>query len=283
MLLGFYTGASGVLYNEQKLGVIANNLSNVNSTAFNKAYLIFRTRQENPGTKWIDPMVKERLPKTYGIQRQGVFPNFEPGSIRTTSNPFNLAISSELKNAFFAVRREGQEGKIYYTRNGTLSFAPEDVSNPNSPTILYLGGHQALNDQGETIQVDPSLGPVNITPDGTINQGGVPINELPIFRMNQAADPKIQQSAPLAAFQQKGDSLYEIPPLLQEQFNPLRIQAGDAGINVLMNQGSLQRSNVNVVNEYMEMLSTNRGAQANLSAMETQSSTLTKLFQMVRS
>ena len=282
MILGFYTGASGVLYNEQKLGVISNNLANMNGTSFHKAYLMLRSREENPHTKWIDSSVKERLPSTYGIERKGVYPSFEPGALKATDNPFNVAIAPELRNAFFAVKKTNGDPKTYYTRNGQISYKLENPNDPNSQAVLHVGGHRLMNAIGESIPIDPSLGPINITPNGTLQQADIDIGEIPIFRMNESPNPTIQRASPLTALIQKGDSLYEIPPKMEELFNPLRIEVGQAGVNHLLHQGSLEGTNVNVMSEYMDMINTTRASEANFSSMRTQGETLTKLFQIVR-
>ena len=73
-----------------------------------------------------------------------------------------------------------------------------------------------MNAIGESIPIDPSLGPINITPIGTLQQADIDIGEIPIFRMNESPNPTIQTASPLTALIQKGDSLYEIPSKMEE-------------------------------------------------------------------
>jgi flagellar basal-body rod protein FlgF len=283
MISGFYTGTSGVLYNEQKLGVIANNLANVNSNSFKKSYLMFKTRNENEATHWIDPDVKNRLPTTYGIERKGVYPSFESGSLTPTNNSSNVAIAPELRNAFFAVQKQEKGSyEVYYTRNGQISYAPENPNDPNSRSIIHLGGYQLLDNQGKTIPVDIEEGQITITPNGSIKQKDTLIGNLPIYRMNDNPSPALQRSSPLEALMPMGDALYRIPPNLKDKFYPMPIEVGQAGINQLLYQGFLEESNVNIMSEYVEMMNATKSAEANYSAMHTQASTLTKLFQIVR-
>lgn len=283
MITGFYTGASGMYYNEQKLSVIANNMANVDTTGFRKAWLMFRTREENQYTKWIDTDVKKRLPSFYGIEREGVFKNYTPGRAQATDNPMDVAITSDLENAFFAVKgKDPNDKNTYYTRNGTLSFGLLDSTNPESPTILKISDSPAANANGDYIYVDPAQGPLNITLDGSIYQAGDKLNEFPIYRMNKSQDANVREDSPLAAFMQKGDSLFEIPPLMKDQFNPIRLRVGVDGVTRLTEQGVREQSNVNIINELVAMMDATKATAANTQAMTQQTGTLTKLFNLVR-
>ena len=285
MLTGFFSGISGMLYNQQKLDVTSHNLANVNTTGFRKSNMVLKTRKENDFTRSLDSAAARRYVSNNGIQRMGVFKNFDKtGELRQTGNSMDLGIVPELKNAFLAVRRPGDNsGKVYFTRNGRLSFGPLDPSNPNSPSVLYASGHVVVDVNNQPIQIDPSAGPLNITEDGNIHQDGNQTGEIPVYRLNATADPRSQQSADLAALRQLGDSLLEIPQGMEDQFYPTEIKVGQGGVNRLMKQGSQEASNVNIFHEMMEMMNSTRGASANMNAIRQQIEGLTKLFELVRS
>lgn len=282
MLPGYYSGISGMYYNEQKLGVVANNLSNVNTNGFRHSYLLFRSRGEEEGR--VDRDVRRRSPQHFGMEREGVHRDFSrPGNVVQTGNPLDVAIPSELPNAYIAVRRAGgTDGETYYTRNGTLSFGPLNPTNPNSPTVLHVAGHIALGAGGAPINVDPSDGPIHLGTDGQIFQNNASIGELPIYRLDATANPNERRSADLAALEGLGDSLFKIPPQGRNRFFPHAIQVGQAGINRVLMPGSLERSNVKVFEELQEMILATKGVEANRVALEKQMDGLTKLFQIVR-
>lgn len=285
MLTGYYSGVSGLYYNEQKLGVTSNNLANSNTSGFRRSLMVLRSREENPYTRQIDPMVKERLPDTYGIQRTGVYKSMdEAGALKHTGNDFHVAIVPEQKNAFFAVRKnDPNDPQLYYSRSGNLSFGPLNPNQPDGPKVLLAGGHRLVDQGGNPIQIDPENGPLRIGDDGVIYQNDEEQGQIAVFRLNKSADPTVQQSANLQLLEQMGEGLFRVPEGKEGEFYPSQLQVGQAGISRLMKQGTQEASNVNVYHELMEMMNANRSYGANVRAMNQQFDGLDKLFQMIRS
>ncbi len=285
MLSGYYANVSGMNYNSEKLEVISNNLSNANTTAFRRSLSVVRSRQENSGTKWIENDAGKRLPDISGIQRTGIFKIYkDTGTLQETGNSMDVAIPSELKNAFFSVNRSDPNDRgIYYTRNGTLGFGLLDPRNPDSPNVLYLGGHIALDEARQPIEIDPVNGSLNIGIDGMVQQGNTPIGELPIYRFNKSPDPNSILDANLQQLSQRGDSLYKVPEKLRNEFHPSRIEIGKNGASRLIIQGVREGSNVNPITELVEMMEATKSYSSNANAIGQQVESLTKLFQMVRS
>jgi flagellar basal-body rod protein FlgF len=284
MLLGFYSGVSGAIYNEEKLGATSNNLSNAGTAGFRRSLLMFQTRDKNSKSNGVDSAVKPRLPQFYGIQRAGVHKIYkDTGVLKQTDNPFDVAIPPELKNAFFNVRRtDKNDDEIYYTRNGTLSMGLEDPSNPDSDNVLYLGGHIAVDEGGASLRINPTAGELEIDRNGVIKQGETIVGEIPVFRLNKSADPGTMTSANLQQLLQMGDSLYKVPDSLRNEFNPFRLGVGENGVNRVLVQGMREGSNVNPINELMYMMEASKGHSSNVSAIGKQVEGLTKLFQVMR-
>lgn len=285
MITGYYSGLSGIYYNEQKLDAVANNVANANTPGFRRALMVMKAREQaQPESGRMHRAVAERVPTTYGIDRIGVFKNYEKtGRLQATNNPMDIAIPSELHNAFFAVQKAGaNDGKVYYTRNGSLSIGKQNPSNPNSASVLYISGQVALNEGGQPIDLDPSRGPLAINASGQIYQGDEEVGQLPIYRFNQSADPTRQVNANLQLLEQKGDSLFEIPDRYRDQFHPSVIRVGENGVNQVVAQGMRESSNVSVFQEMTEMINVKQIVQANKTAMNFQMDGLQKLFQTVR-
>lgn len=283
MLVGFYSGTSGIYYNDQRLQVATNNLANANTTSFIQDLMVLRTREENPKTKWIDPAAKKRMPTIYGVEREAVFKNFKPGKMQETGDPMDVALTAEVRNAFFPVKRpDPSDQEVYYSRNGNLSlgFLPGEVG---GPTALYMGENLALGPDGEPILIDGLNGPLDISVDGTIRQRGIEVGQLPVFRFNKIPDPTNQAASNLQSLIQLGDSTFKVPPLLKEEFNPFQISLNQVGNRSLIMQGMLESSNVEILDGLFELMNSEKGASANLKSMEKQGETLTKLFQVVRS
>lgn len=286
MIVGYYSGASAIDYNEQKLAAVTNNLANINKPAYKSSEFVMRTRKVNPATRWINPLVLKRLPPLYGVQRAGVYKDFQTENpINETSNPMNIAIDPSVKNGFFNVRKSGDSNnsETYYTRNGTLSMGQLDPSNPDGIKVLKSGSHTVLDSSGNPIELSPSGGELNITKDGEVFQSGVRLGEISVYRFNKSPDPTQVKDSNLQSLIRLGESLYKIPPKLKNEFNPVALDLGDSSSGILIRQGFLEGSNVNLMNEMMEMMTVQRSAEASRTAMNQQIGTLEKLFEIVRS
>ncbi len=283
MLLGYFTGVSGIRYNAQNLDVTSNNMANVKTTGFKRSYYLARSRKVNPYTHLIDSQVKRRMPDYYGIQRSGIFKDHDTeGSYLVTENPNDVAIAPELSNAFFAVRRHHTDIETCYTRNGDISFQPINPNNPHSTVVLYLGNNIALNAEQQPIHIDATQGDLKISPEGILRQDDTIVGELPIFRFNQTNDPLIQRDANLQLLHQLGESTFLIPEESKDNLFPQRIVVGHNGVSRLVNQGFIEGSNVNIIREMTDMMAITKAAEANARAMNEHVESLSKLFHVIR-
>src|SRR4051812_34118439 len=108
---GIYTAVSGAVAQTQRLDQIANNLANVNTPAFKRDETVFReylTSYERPPDVNTVPRVVASVESFYDMQggdkgyvdSAGSFTDFSQGSLKTTGNPLDLAITGE---GFFEV------------------------------------------------------------------------------------------------------------------------------------------------------------------------------------
>lgn len=285
MLLGFYAGASGLLYNEQRQAVTASNLANVDTAGFRRSLLVLRSRRQEGKNIHFDRDVRDRNPSFYGIEKNGIHKVYrETGRLKSTDNPLDIAIPSDLKNAFFQVKKAGmRDPKTYYTRNGTLSLGLLDPTNPESQTVLYLGGHVAIDHGGQPIEVNPAIGSFRVEESGLVRQGNAVVGELPVYRFNKSNNPGFIENANLQQLSQQGESLLSVPEYAKHEMFPMRIEVGQAGVRKLIKQGVREESNVNPINELVYMMESSRSFNSNAMAMTTQAEGLNKLFQIIRS
>jgi flagellar basal body rod protein FlgG len=283
MLTGFHAAVSGLYYNEQRLGVISNNMANANTSAFRSSQMMFRTRKENDFTQWMDRDAKERSPDFYGIENKGVYRSYEkPGKAVHTGNKLDVAIDGAITNGFFRVQStDPADRNTYYTRNGTLAIGHMD-GKANSPTVLFAGGHVVLDASNQPINIDPSLGELTITGNGTIYQGEAEVGKLPVFRFNKSSDAMTQEKSNLQLLEAVGETLYRVPDQFKSEFNPTVIDVGAAGTDHVLTQGSREGSNVDIFKEVAEMMITQETYSANTKVIKEQADGLSKLFQTVR-
>lgn len=173
------------------------------------------------------------------------YTDFTPGTFDRTDNPLDLAIDGE---GFF--RLQGPDGQTYLTRTGSFAV--------NSDGFLTYPGGYLLMGEGSPVQV--GNGSVNIAETGEVQVDGQTINRiLPML----ASDP--------SQLEKIGHSVYAVP-------NSVTL-SGVTKPNV--QQGYLETSNVDVVQQMVDMISTYRAYEANAKALQQQDSSLDQLFNKV--
>lgn len=144
MAVGSFSSAlSGLSAHQSYLGVIGNNLANINTVGYKTSVISFADlMSQNAGGTSVNPMQIG-----LGVVTGSISPVFSQGPIETTRETSNAAIQG---NGFFVIRNE--QGATAYTRAGNFSF------NENGELITADGWKV----QGYT-QVDPATGAVVTT------------------------------------------------------------------------------------------------------------------------
>ena len=240
---GIYTALSGAKAQTLKLETIANNLANVNTTAFKKDQQVFKeylTAKEKDSEVIKVPRVPASVESMYDMQggdksfvdTAGSYTDFSQGILRGTNNPLDVAIDGK---GFFEI--DTPQG-LRLTRNGAfkidgkgwlvnsdgmpvLRSAPEGT--PPSDRVLQLSGRN----------------PVQIHDSGEVYDGEALIGKISLVDVvNKEALHKV------------GTSNYTFKP----NFQPEVINVA----TVSLKQGFLEGSNVNVVQEMTDMIATTR-------------------------
>lgn len=134
-----------------QLDVVANNIANMNTTAYKSESVRF----EKYLTK--APSQSPAIGNTMAMVHQaGVIRNFDEGEFNSTGNPFDVAIRGD---GFLTVQNE--RGDILYTRNGHLSV------NENGD-LVTSAGMPVLDDSGGPITLDATQGNIMIARDGSL-------------------------------------------------------------------------------------------------------------------
>ncbi|NUN50497.1 MAG: flagellar hook-basal body protein [Candidatus Brocadiae bacterium] len=140
---GLFTSAAGMLADDARVDVLANNIANVRTTGFRRDTVTFRQRLDEAGRRAIP-----------GLVLHGSSWDREPGPANVTGRPLDLAIRGE---GFFEVRREG---KTAFTRAGdflldgrgilTTSDGRGEVLSSAGQPISLLGVERfEINERGE--------------------------------------------------------------------------------------------------------------------------------------
>jgi len=191
------------------LELLANNLANAATSGYksdSEYYGLFVGEDSDGGTEL--PLV------------QSQWTDFTQGTVETTGNPLNIAISGR---GFLAVN--GRNGPLY-TRNGSLRISP-------SGELVSADGYAVRATGGEAIRVT-STRPIEISTDGSVHQDGQLIGQLEIVDFKSTSSLKKLSGA----FFQNSDP----------KNTPV------AATNVSIEQGKLEGSNVAVPEAAMRMV-----------------------------
>ncbi|HRU40059.1 MAG TPA: flagellar basal-body rod protein FlgF [Candidatus Goldiibacteriota bacterium] len=256
MISGLYTAASGLIAQAQQQDVIANNLSNVNTTGYKKdtaIYMPFPTvflnrindeKNPMPGGGFIDAVTPIGMTGR-GVQliSDGVVPKItEEGSFIQTDNALDMAIKG---NAMFVVMTP--QG-IKYTRDGSFTLDSEGM-------LVTKNGYPVMGERGE-IHIEGK--DIRVDDSGRIYADK---NELDTLRL--AVFTKED------ALRKQGDNLFYLlgGDGLSEDYEP-----GEVSVK----QGYLESSNVNVVREMVDMITSYRAYEASQKAIQAHDQTLSK-------
>jgi flagellar basal-body rod protein FlgG len=252
---------TGVQAQDAKLQAIANNLANVNTVGFKRDRVVFEDLfyqvDQQPGAQTADNTVSSGVQLGNGTRVVGTQKVFSDGSIQTTSQPLDVAISG---NGFLQVRRpDGQSaytraGQLQVDANGTLVNAQglplvPQITVPNNATSLTIGENGVV-----TATVPGSVQPVEL---GTIT--------LTTF-VNPAG---------LLAL---GGNLFQETPA---SGTPNEGKPAEGAFGKLK-QGALEGSNVQVVEEMVDMIAAQRTYEMNTKVLSAADNMLQYLSQAAR-
>jgi flagellar basal-body rod protein FlgG len=240
MIKGIYTSALGLLPLQKKLEVIANNLANVNTTAFKRddAFaneLISASALFRDGT--VDPTEKD-------INEQTTT-DFSQGTLQQTGNPLDAAIDG---HGFFVVQTD--EG-IKLTRDGSFNISTDGtLVTRNGDPVMGTGGSIRIDD----IQ-DLQRSQLVIERNGTVKAGDKIYGQIQILSPDS-----------LSELSKAGQNMYTF------KSNTLLSQVDPSAFSV--RQGFLEGSNVNPIDEMVAMIQIQTSFEAGQKAVQSQDTSL---------
>ena len=146
MNMSFYVGALGADASQKKMGVISNNLANINNTAFKPKNAIFSDLINYNLND--SPEAKTDLQAEAGTAVVRTNTEYSPAAFHTTGQPNDYAIGNA--NAFFKLQ-DPSSGEITYTRNG--HFHAGEM--PDGKFYLFTeSGKHVLDEDGKKMLAD---------------------------------------------------------------------------------------------------------------------------------
>ncbi len=244
MIRALYSAASGMNAQQLNIDNIANNLANANTAGYKARRaqfqdLLYQSMVAPGSSAGQSTVVPAGLQLGLGTRAAGNEVNFQQGSFTSTNNPLDLVISG---HGFFQIKQPN--GEMAYSRNGSFQL--------DSTGTMVTSDGNPLQPQ---ITIPPAALSINIAADGTVSY------TLPGQTQAQTAG-----QITLATFQNPaglnslGASLFS--PTDASGSAVVGTPGGTEGLGTIQ-QGYTEQSNVSVVDEFINMITSQRAYEAN--------------------
>ncbi len=254
MMRSLWTAASGMISQQTNIDTISNNLANINTTGYKRETAEFKSLMyqtiQNKATDNQGNAKPVGVQVGLGVRPGAITSNFTQGSLLASSGDFDFGIQGD---GFFMVKQA--DGSVGYTRNGNLRISVAS----NGLALSDTNGNPIINTKGEAI----------ILPKGTETsklqvdlEGNL---TLPDAKNNPK---KIGQQIGLAYFanpsglEKSSDSIMKESPASGV---PVLYSAGQLGSQIV--SGRLEGSNVQAVDEMVNMIIAQRAYEMNSKAI----------------
>ncbi|WP_048857347.1 flagellar basal-body rod protein FlgG [Paracidovorax citrulli] len=260
MINSLWIAKTGMSAQQSQLDVISHNLANVSTTGYKRNNAVFEDLiYQNLRQVGAQTTEQNQLPTGLhlglGVRTVATSRNFTQGSLAQSNNNLDVAING---NGFFQVTMP--DGTTGYTRDGSFQLDSQGRLVTSSGLPVANGITVPANATGISISTD---GIVSATVPGTTAPQQIGTLGMASF-INSAGLEPIGQN------------------LFKESAASGQPQQGTPGTNGLgiIRQGFLETSNVNVVEELVSMIQTQRAYEMNSKAIQTSDQMLAKLAQL---
>jgi flagellar basal-body rod protein FlgG len=249
MIRSLNTAATGMAAQQENMDVIANNIANSQTAGFKKSRaefedLLYYTKREPGAVAGANSYSPNGVQVGLGTRTASVQKNFDVGSALTTKNPLDLQIEGP---GFFQVQTP--DGQVAYTRDG--SFRKDTQG-------------RIVDKNGNVLQPE-----ITIPPDSSGIEiratGEVVVYQGPNATPSTIAQLDIHNFVNPAGLKALGKNLFSQTPASGQ---PIQNRPGLNGVGYL-SQGQLESSNVNIVDEMVDMIKAQRAFETNSKVIQT--------------
>ena len=260
MIRSLWIAKTGLDAQQTQMDVIANNLANVSTSGFKRSRavfedLLYQTMRQPGAQSSQQTQLPSGLQLGTGVRPVATERIFTQGNLQQTGNDKDVAIQG---SGFFQVLLP--DGTTAYTRDGSFQSDSQGQLVTSSGYVVQPAITIPANAQSITIGRD---GTVSVTQAGSVAPVQVGSLQLATF-----INP--------AGLEAKGENLY-VETAASGTANTNTPGSNGAG---LLNQGYVETSNVNVAEELVNMIQTQRAYEINSKAITTSDQMLQKLTQL---
>ncbi|HET7867452.1 MAG TPA: flagellar basal-body rod protein FlgG [Burkholderiaceae bacterium] len=260
MMRSLWISKTGMEAQQTQLDVVSHNLANVGTNGFKRAHAVFedlmyQSLRQSGANSSEQTQLPTGLQVGLGVRTVATSRQFSQGNLQQSGNSLDLAVKG---NGFFQVQMP--DGTTAYTRDGSFQVSSTG---------------QVVTSSGYTVQpgitIPATAQSITVAADGTVS-----------VTLPGQATPQVLGQIQLANFinppglEPRGQNLYT------ETAASGTPSTGAAGSNGLgdVAQGFVETSNVNVVEELVAMIQTQRAYELNSKAIQTSDQMLQRLSQL---
>ena len=260
MIRSLWIAKTGMEGQQAKLDSISHNLANVGTNGFKRGHvvfedLIYQNLRQAGAASSDQTQLPTGLQVGLGVRPVASSRTFSQGNLQQTSNNLDLAIKGQ---GFLQIQQP--DGTTAYTRDGSFQTDRDG---------------QLVTASGFPVQPAITL-PANATSLTVGRDGIVSITQAGSTNTVQVGQLQLATFLNPAGLQSKGENLYAET---DASGAPNQVNPGVDGAGIL-SQGYVEASNVNVVEELVNMIATQRAYEINSKAVQTSDQMLQRLAQL---
>lgn len=260
MIRSLWIAKTGLDAQQTGMDVITNNLANAATNGYKRTRavfedLLYQTMRQPGAASSQQTTIPSGLMLGTGVRTIATVHNFSQGSMQKTENALDLAINGP---GFFQIQMP--DGTLAYTRDG--SFQKDSTGQ-----VVTANGYTL----SPALTIPANATSVTVGRDGTVT-----------VQQSGSATPTNIGTIQLASFVNSGGLQSTGENLYVETASSGTATPNNPGTNGtgLLNQGYVETSNVNVAEELVTMIQTQRAYELNSKAVTTSDQMLAKLSQM---
>lgn len=260
MIRSLWISKTGMEAQQTQLDTISHNLANVSTNGFKKSHAVFedlmyQNLRQSGAASSEQTTLPTGLQLGLGTRAVASSRNFSQGNLQQTTNPLDVAVRG---NGFFEIQLP--DGTTGYSRDGSFQVSSQGQLVTNNGYTVNPGITIPTNAQSVTIAAD---GTVSVVTAGQAVPQSVGQIQLANFINPAGLEPKGQN-------------------LFAETAASGAPTTGTPGVNGLgaLTQGFVETSNVNVVEELVSLIQTQRAYELNSKAITTSDEMLQRLGQL---
>ncbi|MGD0621775.1 MAG: flagellar basal-body rod protein FlgG [Thermacetogeniaceae bacterium] len=265
MLTALYTAATGMDAQQFNIDTISNNLANVDTTGFKKVRPEFQDLFYQMLQQPVAPSQGQGAPGSptgvfvgLGVKPTGSETLFQQGSLTETDNPLDVAISGD---GFFTVSTDNSGTNKFYTRDGSFQLD----ANGN---LVTSDGDYVLDSSGSPITL-VNTEPITIASDGAITNSATTGSSSSSSSSSSGVQLGIVTFPNESGLVREGDNLFAQSVASGDPVTSSTSSSSSTTPSYTVEQDYLESSNVQVVDEMVNLITAERAYEMNSKTITT--------------